>query len=125
MAQFYSDNRHTISLALIPLNEPLDLFCNYISDTNITIIKMCLGLYSIKHMVEDLSNCERENCFHHYMATLCDYQQRIRLYAPSNRQDSTYGGLCYTSRGVRAAMRNSSLRPAQSYISLQIQIVHQ
>ena len=25
---------------------------------------------------------------------------RVLLYAPSNRQDSTYNGLCYTSRGA-------------------------
>ena len=25
---------------------------------------------------------------------------RVLLYAPSHRQDSTYHGLCYTSRGV-------------------------
>ena len=31
------------------------------------------------------------------------------LYAPSNRQDNTYHGLCYTSRGVLAGTRNSSM----------------
>ena len=34
---------------------------------------------------------------------------RVLLYAPSHRQDSTYYGLCYTSRGALAAMRNSSM----------------
>ena len=28
------------------------------------------------------------------------------LYAPSHRQDSTYHGLCYTSRGALAGTRN-------------------
>ena len=32
---------------------------------------------------------------------------RVLLYAPSHRQDSTYQGLCYTSRGALAGMRNS------------------
>ena len=32
---------------------------------------------------------------------------RVLLYAPSHRQDSTYHGLCYTSRGTR----NSSMGP--------------
>ena len=32
---------------------------------------------------------------------------RVLLYAPSHRQDSTYHGLCYTSRGALAGMRNS------------------
>ena len=34
---------------------------------------------------------------------------RVLLYAPSHRQDSTYHGLCYTSRGVEAGSRNSSM----------------
>ena len=34
---------------------------------------------------------------------------RVLLYAPSHRQDSTYHGLCYTSRGALAGMRNSSM----------------
>ena len=33
---------------------------------------------------------------------------RVILYAPSHRQDSTYHGLCYTSRGALAGTRNSS-----------------
>ena len=36
---------------------------------------------------------------------------RIILYAPSHRQDSTYHGLCYTSRGALAGTRNSSMGP--------------
>ena len=36
---------------------------------------------------------------------------RILLYAPSLRQDSTYHGLCYTSRGALAGTRNSSMGP--------------
>ena len=35
---------------------------------------------------------------------------RVLLYAPSNRQDSTYHILCYTRRGALAGARNSSLR---------------
>ena len=34
---------------------------------------------------------------------------RVLLYAPSHRQDSTYHGLCYTSRGAQAGTRNSSM----------------
>ena len=36
---------------------------------------------------------------------------RVLLYAPSHRQDSTYHGLCYTSRGALAGTRNSSMGP--------------
>ena len=36
---------------------------------------------------------------------------RVLLYAPSHKQDNTYHGLCYTSRGALAGMRNSSKGP--------------
>ena len=32
---------------------------------------------------------------------------RVLLYAPSHRQDSTYHGLCYTSRGALVGTRNT------------------
>ena len=35
----------------------------------------------------------------------------VPLYAPSHRQDSTYHGLCYTSRGTLAGTRNSAMGP--------------
>ena len=34
---------------------------------------------------------------------------RVLLYAPSHRQDNTFHGLCYTSRGTLAGTRNSSM----------------
>ena len=37
--------------------------------------------------------------------------ERVLLYAPSHRQDNTYHGLCYTSRGALAGTRNSSMGP--------------
>ena len=36
---------------------------------------------------------------------------RVLLYASSQRQDSTYHGLCYTSRGALAGTRNISMGP--------------
>ena len=36
---------------------------------------------------------------------------RVLLYAPSHRQDNTYHGLCYTSRGALAGTKNSSMGP--------------
>ena len=36
---------------------------------------------------------------------------RVLLYAPSHRQDSTYHGLCWTSRGALAGTRYSSMGP--------------
>ena len=43
----------------------------------------------------------------------CSYSltARVLLYAPSHIQDNTYHGLCYTSRGALAGMRNSSMGP--------------
>ena len=38
---------------------------------------------------------------------------RVLLYAPSHRQDNTYHGLCYTSRGALAGIRNSSMGPGR------------
>ena len=36
---------------------------------------------------------------------------RVLLYAPSHRQNNTYHGLCYTSRGTLVGTRNSSMGP--------------
>ena len=36
---------------------------------------------------------------------------RVILYAPSHRQENTYHGLCYTSRGALAGTRNRSMGP--------------
>ena len=36
---------------------------------------------------------------------------RVLLYAPFHRQDSTYHGLYYTSRGTLAGARNISMGP--------------
>ena len=45
----------------------------------------------------------------HHMGYYFRLTARVRLYAPSHRQDSTYHGLCYTSRGSLAGTRNSSM----------------
>ena len=41
----------------------------------------------------------------------CRLTARVLLYAPSHRQDNTYHGLSYTSRGALAGTRNSSMGP--------------
>ena len=52
----------------------------------------------------------KETCYRHigysYRLTA-----RVLLYAPSHRQDNTYHGLCYTSRGALAGTTNSSMGP--------------
>ena len=39
---------------------------------------------------------------------------RVLLYASSHRQDNTYHGLCYTSRGALAGTRNSTMSRAST-----------
>ena len=57
-------------------------------------------------MVKDHSDSERGNPLppHRLLLSI-----RFFLYAPSHRQDNTYHGLCYTSRGALAGTRNSSM----------------
>ena len=69
-----------------------------------------LRLYGVGHMVNITQIViEETRCRH------MDYSfrltARVLLYAPSHRQDSTYHGLCYTSRGALAGTRNSSMGP--------------
>ena len=47
----------------------------------------------------------------HHIGYSFRLKARVLLYAPSHRQDSTYHGLCYTSRGALAGTRNSSMGP--------------
>ena len=53
----------------------------------------------------------REETLCHHIGYSFGLAARVILYAPSHRQDSTYHGLCYTSRGALAEMRNSSMGP--------------
>ena len=61
-----------------------------------------LRLYTI-HIAREETQCR------HYM----DYSFRlvamVLLYTLSYKQDSTYHGLCYTSRGALTETRNSSI----------------
>ena len=66
-----------------------------------------LRLYGVRHMVKDHSDSEETRCCH--MGYSFRLAARVLLYAPSHRQDSTYNGLCYTSRGALARTRNSSM----------------
>ena len=69
-----------------------------------------LRLYRVRHMVKDHSDSERgKPLLPHEL--LFPINSNVFLYAPSHRQDSTYHGLCYTSRGTRAGTRNSSVGP--------------
>ena len=56
--------------------------------------------------VKDDSDSERGNPLPPHGLLFPIKAARIILYAPSHRQDDTYHGLCYTSRGALAGMRN-------------------
>ena len=64
-------------------------------------------------MVKDDSDSEKGNPLPPRRLTA-----RVLLYAPSHRQDNTYHGLCYTSRGALAGTRNSSMGPPTDIVSL-------
>ena len=63
----------------------------------------------VGHLVKNSAREETRCCY--YMGYTFRVAERIRLYAPSHKEDSTYHGLCYTSRRTRTGTRNSSMRP--------------
>ena len=69
-----------------------------------------LRLYGVGHMVKDHSDSERGTRCRH-MGYSFRLTARVILYASSHRQDTTYHGLCYTSRGSLVGTRNSSIGP--------------
>ena len=68
-----------------------------------------LRLYDVRHMIKDHSDSEKGNPLPPHRLLFPISSKGSFLYAPSHRQDSTYHGLCYTSRGALAGMRNSSM----------------
>ena len=69
-----------------------------------------LRLYGVGHMVKYHSDSEKKPAVATWGYSF-RLTARVILYAPSHRQDSTYHGLCYSSRGALAATRNSSMGP--------------
>ena len=57
-----------------------------------------LQLYGVRHMVKDHSDSEKGNPLPPHRP-LFPINSKVFLYASSHRQDNTYHGLCYTSRG--------------------------
>ena len=70
-----------------------------------------LRLYGVTHMVKDHSDSKREETRCRHMGYSFRLAAMVLLYASSHRQDNTYHGLCYTSRGALAGTRNSSMGP--------------
>ena len=61
-----------------------------------------LRLYGVRHMVKDHYDSEKGN------PLLLSINSKGSSYAPSHRQDNTYHGLCYTSRGALAGTTDGS-----------------
>ena len=66
-----------------------------------------LRLYGVGHMVKDHS----DNTRYRHLCYSFRLTARVLLYAPSHRQDRTYHGFCYKSRGALVGTRNSSMGP--------------
>ena len=75
---------------------------------NNTLNTFYLRLHGIKHMVKDHSYSLRGNPLlpHRLLFPISSKGSFI-----SHRQNNTYLGLCYTSRGALAGMTNSSMGP--------------
>ena len=69
-----------------------------------------LRLYGVRHMVKDHSDSEKGNQLPPHRLLL-SINSKGSFIALSHRQDNTYHGLCYTSRGALAGTRNSSMGP--------------
>ena len=63
-----------------------------------------LRLCSVRHMVLSTTQIVREETHCRHMGYSFRLTARVLLYAPSHRQDCTYHGLCYTSRGALAGV---------------------
>ena len=67
------------------------------------------GYMASDHMVKDHYDSEKGNPLPPHRLLLSISSKGSFIYTPSHRQDNTYHGLCYTSRGALAGTRNSSM----------------
>ena len=75
---------------------------------NDTLNTFYLRLYDVGHMVKDHIE---ETRYRHYMGYTFRLAAMVILYAPFHRQDITYHGLCYTSRGALDGTTNNLMGP--------------
>ena len=67
--------------------------------------------YMVSHIWLRTILIVRKETLCHHMGYSYRLTARVLLYPPSHRQDNTYPGLCYTSRGALPGTRNSSMGP--------------
>ena len=108
-------SRTTVSLTQMSSQIPQWLVLLYVRERNFFYLMTYSTHFIYGYMASDMwlrtiLIVRKENCCRHigysYRLTA-----RVLLYAPSHRQDNTYHGLCYTSRGALAGTRNSSMGP--------------
>ena len=103
----------TASDSLVTVLHPPMLNCHYCylikTERNVlfndALNTFYLRLYGVRHMVRDHSDSEKGNPLPPHRLLL-SINSKGFLYAPSHRQDDTYHGHCYTSRGALAGTRN-------------------
>ena len=88
---------------------------------NDTLNTFYLRLYGVRYMVKDLLIVRKETrCCH--ISYSFRVTARVLLYAPSHRQDNTYHGLCYTSRGALAGTNNISIKPIKDALKAEVSL---
>ena len=61
----------------------------------------------------------------HYIGYHFRLAARVLLYAPSHKQDITYHGFCYTSRGAQSGTRNSPMGPPRANaLTMDLHLAH-
>ena len=102
------------------MNISIEMFWNYIKMVQETIdyqgrkemfyftthsTHFIYGYMASDKIVKDHSDSEKGNPLPPHMGYSIRLAARVLLYASSHRQDNTYHGLCYTSRGALAGTR--------------------
>ena len=93
------------------MNEWMDGGMDGERERNVLFNTFYLRLYGVRHMVKDHSDSEKGNLLPPHRILLSINSKVFFYMHPSHRQDNTYHGLCYTSRGALAGTRNSSMGP--------------
>ena len=96
----------------ILVGDPLCVFTSGRKEGNVlfndALNTFYLQLYGVRHMVNDHSDSEKGNPLPpHRLLFLIS--SKCSFICTTHRQDNTYHGLCYTSRGALAGTRNSSM----------------
>ena len=89
-----------VCLYVVCLFVCLFVFCCY----------FCQYLYMTNKLYTNIFSSLKCLCIYPVSSCSNRLAARVLLYAPSHRQDNTYHGLCYTSRGALAGTRNVLLK---------------